>query len=401
MADGKLRIAFFIDTLANLGGYQVFTYNLMLRLLARGHHVEAFVYASKLRKKKDFHDHAPFPVKPARFCSTPIIRYLSVLPAAMLRLAQVRYKFNIWQVIGVYPEAYLARYLVDQVPVAVRCYGQDIQLDLSLKYGNRLNPRVDRRVKRWLPTLDRFVAMGPSLADDYRALGIPESKIRIIPNGASLDLNNSIAHDKTSLRQELDIHPESFILLTVGRNHPKKNFSIIPRIAAQLKQEKLNFTWIMVGPGTENIINHLQQLELETNFRLMGALFPEHNPKTESNRTFHNHKLDQIYKLADAFVFPAKLEGFNRTLIEAMAANLPLITTTAPGCRDIVKDSYNGFTCDPDDYICFSTKIIDIARNKNLYSRLVKACCDEVKRYDWEAVTDQYEKMYYDLCKNK
>lgn len=397
--DGKrLRIAFFIDTLANLGGYQVFTNNLMLRLQARGHDVTAFVYASKLRRDWSFHARAPFPVKPVSLCSTPIIKHLSTLPATMLRLAQARHAFDVWQIIGVYPEAYLARGLVGQVPVAVRCYGQDIQTDRSLGYGSRLNPMVDRRIRRELPRLDRFVAMGSSLAEEYRNLGIPEDKIRIIPNGVELSQQATTSQDLESLRLELGISHGSFILLTVGRNHPKKNFTILPRVAALLEQEGLDFTWIMVGPKTESLLPQVRQFKLESRFRLLGALFPDHDNKTKLNGVFHNAKLEMIYRLADAFVFPAKIEGFNRTLVEAMAASIPLITTTAPGCRDIVTDGFNGFTCDPDDQACFADKILCLSRDKLTYDLFVRNCQAEVPRYDWEAVTDQYEQMYQELC---
>jgi glycosyltransferase involved in cell wall biosynthesis len=396
----KLRIAFFIDSLANLGGYQVFTNNLMVRLLARGHEVEAFVYASKHRRNRAFHDSTPFPINPAYFCSTPIIRYLSCLPATMLRLAQARHRFDIWQVIGVYPEAYLARYLVGQVPVAVRCYGQDIQVDPSLEYGNRLNPRVDSRVRRWLPTLDRFVAMGPSLADEYRALGIPESKIRVIPNGVEKCPSEGHLFDTAPLRHELGIHPDSFILLTVGRNQAKKNFGIIPDIAVHLQQANLDFTWIMVGPGTENLLPQIQRLNLESRFRLLGSLPPEYNRNTENKAEFRNAKLESIYRLANLFIFPAKLEGFNRTLIEAMAASLPLITTTAPGCRDIVTDFYNGFICKPDECKCFAEKIIILARDNKMYQQLAQNCLRETQRYDWGIITSLYEEMYYEMHEN-
>ncbi len=60
---------------------------------------------------------------------------------------------------------------------------------------------------------------------------------------------------------------------------------------------------------------------------------------------------------ADCVVLPSYREGTPRTLLEAAALSRPLIATDVPGCREVVKDGYNGFLCrvrDADDLArCF------------------------------------------------
>ena len=60
-------------------------------------------------------------------------------------------------------------------------------------------------------------------------------------------------------------------------------------------------------------------------------------------------KTDDIIKIlrsVDVMVLPSYREGLSKSLIEAAALKLPIITTNVPGCRDIVEDGYNGFLCE-------------------------------------------------------
>ena len=68
--------------------------------------------------------------------------------------------------------------------------------------------------------------------------------------------------------------------------------------------------------------------------------------REEGNVTLLGHVQDMaaLMATADVAVLPSYYrEGLPRTLIEAAAAGLPIVTTDAPGCRDVVEDGVNGF----------------------------------------------------------
>jgi glycosyltransferase involved in cell wall biosynthesis len=56
-----------------------------------------------------------------------------------------------------------------------------------------------------------------------------------------------------------------------------------------------------------------------------------------------------ILAQADCVVLPSYREGVPRSLLEAASMAKPVITTDAPGCRDVVEDGVNGFLCRPRD----------------------------------------------------
>ena len=61
-------------------------------------------------------------------------------------------------------------------------------------------------------------------------------------------------------------------------------------------------------------------------------------------------QIEAIYRDVDCLVLPSYYrEGTPRSLLEAGAMGLPLITTDTPGCNDVVCDGDNGFICKPRD----------------------------------------------------
>ena len=50
----------------------------------------------------------------------------------------------------------------------------------------------------------------------------------------------------------------------------------------------------------------------------------------------------EVYKKMDIVVLPSWREGLSKSLLEASATNLPIITTNVPGCNDIIINNYSG-----------------------------------------------------------
>ena len=106
----------------------------------------------------------------------------------------------------------------------------------------------------------------------------------------------------------------------------------------KLKKEKLNINLIIVGSPDEGNPNSISKGELE---KWVKEGLIEWHGFQEDVRPF--------YCMANCVVLPSYREGVPRVLLEAMAMEKPIITTDAPGCRNVCVDGVNGFLVKPRD----------------------------------------------------
>ena len=124
-------------------------------------------------------------------------------------------------------------------------------------------------------------------------------------------------------------------------------------------------------------------------------------PKDNEVPSFPDRSLVSIYKSADLFVMPSIIETFGMVLIEAMAAGLPIITTNAPGCRDVVSNNYNGILVAPKNPEALAKGILRVIENPGLKDSLIKNGKNSIIKYDWGNITQEYEHLYYHIVGKK
>lgn len=99
-----------------------------------------------------------------------------------------------------------------------------------------------------------------------------------------------------------------------------------------------------------------------------------------------------ILATADCVVLPSYREGTPRSLLEAASMALPVITTDAVGCREVVDDGVNGFLCRVRDSSDLAEKM---AKMMNLSSDELKAMGNQgrrkmIREFDESVVIDRY-----------
>jgi glycosyltransferase involved in cell wall biosynthesis len=76
--------------------------------------------------------------------------------------------------------------------------------------------------------------------------------------------------------------------------------------------------------------------------------------------------LPAVMRDMDVFCLPSHREGMPISILEAMATGLPVVTTTATGCRDLVVDGVNGVLVPIDDVEALARGLALLARDPNL-----------------------------------
>lgn len=137
----------------------------------------------------------------------------------------------------------------------------------------------------------------------------------------------------------------------VGRLHPQKN--IINLIKA-VEGTDIKLTIIGNGPLKESIKELIESKGLE-NVDLLGVI--------------PHDKLPDILNRCEIFVLPSLYEGNPKTLLEAMAAGLPVIATNIEGVKEIINHLKNGYLCGVSSE-SIRNAILDLLNNSNLKKRL-------------------------------
>lgn len=185
------------------------------------------------------------------------------------------------------------------------------------------------------------------------------------PDRASVEMRNRLSEN----------HPESPLLLYVGRLSPEKEIERIKPILEVIPDSRL----ALVGDGP-----HRQALEnyfADTNTNFVGYLT--------------GIDLAAAFASADAFIFPSRTETLGLVLLEAMAAGCPVVAARSGGIPDIVTDGVNGFLFEPteDDEgaIAATIRLFEQKQERELLRQNARL---EAERWGWAAATRQLQAHY-------
>ena len=383
--------------LPKVGGAQIFSHNISIALNNLGHDVDVYVPKHNFDElNKNF-----------RKLLKPLPKYFYTLPRIMptlgtyfsqkyLSYIQKKNKYDVWLIITTYPSGIIASSLKKDTTLILRASGEDIQKSEKLNYGVRLNNKKESEIKKTIQSYNSLVALTKSVVNDFIDLDASIESIEIIPNGVDLKLfqmTQTVENIRKKLTWPIDIP----IILTTGRNHPKKGNDLIPEIAYKIKNCGIEFKWYIVGKGSEQINDKIKHLKLEKYIITLPPIIP-----TASNNNdwrFPNQKLVEMYQAADIFAFPSLLETFGMVQLEAMAAGTAVISTDAPGCKDVINDGINGLQARAGDIDHFAYQLNRLLNDQHLREKLIKNALEFVEDYKWENIAKNYENLFLKFIK--
>jgi glycosyltransferase involved in cell wall biosynthesis len=169
-------------------------------------------------------------------------------------------------------------------------------------------------------------------------------------------------------------HPESPLLLYVGRVSAEKQIERIKPILAAIPEARLAI--VGDGPNREALQAHFAG----TNTNFVGYL--------------QGLELAAAYASADAFIFPSCTETLGLVLLEAMAAGCPVVAANSGGIPDIVTDGENGYLFEVNDPHGAVTATKRLLEAKTEREQLRLNARQEAERWGWAAATRQLQNYY-------
>lgn len=396
----KIAVLAFSALPNSVGGAQIFTFNFIQELLKRNHTVHFYLPRKCVNDlKKAFPNRSSaLKIIPLSIFENGLSRYVPVVLYAIILLRQMLHHYDVWQVIGAYPAGFITKWLKHRVPVILRSYGSDIQKDQELKYGLRLDPLFDRRITRAVRDMSSLVALTSTVRDCYLEIGAQQDRIVEISN--AIDFSRFQGRvDPEAIRSGLGIGKGRTFILSTGRYHVKKGYEYIPAAAKMLADMGFDIQWLVVGNGVQALRELVEEHKVSNRVILKDGIGVRMEAGQDEMGTVPSKPLIDLYRSADIYAMPSLLETFGMVLIEAMASGLPVVTTDAPGCRDVVTHGVNGLQARAADSGSLADAIGKVLRDPALRSALIANGLETARKHDWEYVVAKYEDLYAEMVR--
>jgi len=221
------------------------------------------------------------------------------------------------------------------------------------------------------------------------------NKLKIIANGSSNGINTtffSLAQvseiERVTLREKLNIQPDDFVFVFVGRIVSDKGINELIKAFSELKtaenNELTSIKLLLVG-GLESDLDPLNPetlAEINQNKDIISAGFQQ--------------DVRPFFAISDALAFPSYREGFPNVVMQAGAMGLPSIVSDINGCNEIIVEGENGLIIPPKNVEKLKEKMLTLAGDKNLYIKLKENSRRMIEnRYEqsvvWNALLEEYE----------
>ena len=221
------------------------------------------------------------------------------------------------------------------------------------------------------------------------------NKLKIIGNGSSNGINTTFFSpeqvsetEKGALREKLNIQPDDFVFVFVGRIVSDKGINELIKAFSELQtaenNEPAGIKLLLVG-GLES---DLDPLNPET--------LAEINQNKDIISVGFQQDVRPFFAISDALAFPSYREGFPNVVMQAGAMGLPSIVSDINGCNEIIVEGENGLIIPPKNVEKLKEKMLTLAKDKNLYTKLRENSRRMIEsRYEqsvvWNALLEEYE----------
>jgi len=176
---------------------------------------------------------------------------------------------------------------------------------------------------------------------------------------------------------------EPFEILCLGRLVPAKGQHVLLAAAARLNSEGRRILVRFVGDGPDR-----RALEYETRRRGL-------NPCVRFEGAVNQDRIGEFYHRAGIFVLPSFAEGIPVVLMEAMAMEIPCVTTFVNGIPELIRDGSDGLLVPPSDDIALAAAIGRLMDDRTLRKRLgASARKRVVERYNLARNVERLADMF-------
>lgn len=277
-----------------------------------------------------------------------------------------------------------------QVPEILSFAASILSTNVKLIFS-RHNDAYSRFLPKWLnPTFyqiiskraSKIICISKNVYDFCsKNLGFNKEKLEVIYYGISKEIydpRNIKKNELVKLTKEFNIKDE-FVVGTVARLHPQKSLHTLINAFKIFSKQVPNSKLLIVGEGhlEDDLKKLTSELELKKQVIFTGK----------------RSEIPIFYKIFDVFVLSSIYEGLGLVLLEAMAAEKPIIGTNAGAIPDIISNC--GIIVDKENPKAISKELEKLYNNPELVSKMIqKGNSDIEKKFTLERMFKQTHEVY-------
>lgn len=189
--------------------------------------------------------------------------------------------------------------------------------------------------------------------------------------------------DIDSMRKELGLKSDDYVIMSIGQISIRKNQKVIIETISLINNPKVKYVIVGFGELEEELQNLANKLNV-----IDRVIF-----------TGYRQDAKALLHCADLFAFPSLQEGLPASLMEAMSVGLPVVCSDIRGNNDLIENDIGGYLCNSNDYKSFAKKIDYLLNNKDIALKMGKYNQNNILNYDTKVVIDEMKNIYNGLDK--
>ncbi len=359
------------------GGSGVVATELGIALAKEGHKVHFITYSQPTRF--DFFNENLF-YHEVDILSYPLFQYAPYETALASKLVDViKYeKLDILHVHYAIPHAsaaFIAKQILREqgieIPVITTLHGTDITL-----VGK--DPSFAPVVAFSINHSDGITAVSEDLKRDTLEHFKINKEIRVIPNFIDLDRFRRLKKDH--FKKAICPNGEKLVVHTSNFRKVKRIEDAVTVFKNMRKHIPVKLLLVGDGPERSIIENMCRECGDCDDIRFLGKL----------------DAVEEVLSVADLFLLPSEKESFGLAALEAMACEVPVVSSNAGGIPELNIDGFSGYLCNIGDVECMTRRALEILDDKNLPT-FKKNALERARVFELSKIRPLYEEYYHEI----
>jgi glycosyltransferase involved in cell wall biosynthesis len=212
--------------------------------------------------------------------------------------------------------------------------------------------------------------------------GVPAEKVSVVYNGVDVNRFAYAPRDRDKVLP--DVGREAKVVAVLGNMYsPMKGHAFLVEAARHVCRKQRDVVFLLIGDGKERpkLEQQVREAGLERQILFLGR----------------REDIPELLACCDLSVLPSEAEGLPNSVLEAMAAGLPVVATCVGGVPEVIRDGMDGLLVPPRDPGALAEAILRALYDPDLAKKLAAVGQQRVRtRFSFDRLVTTLEQLYRD-----